>query len=308
MITTVTLNPMLDKTVRVDMLERGKIHRALAMDLVVGGKGVNVSRELRVLGEETLATGFLGGAVGEMLERLLDREGIPRDFVRVEGLTREGVTYLEHDGTWTAVFEPPHQVSEVEAETLVARCSRLLGQSSWIVCSGSSPSQEADGIYEAVIHRARELGVPSVLDSYGDAFLRALNAGPTLVQCNRDELSRTLHLSLENEADIRRALEGLLTRGAAYAVLTDGSGTAYATMGELFWKITPPSLTAVNPTGSGDTMIATMLARLLDDAPFEEALQFGVAAGAANAVHWEVASVTEEEIRRFLPQVALDKM
>ncbi len=308
MITTVTLNPMLDKTVRVEALERGKIHRALAMDLVVGGKGVNVSRELRILGEETVATGFMGGAVGEMLERLLDKEGIPRDFVRVEGLTREGITYLEHDGTWTAVFEPPHHVSDIEAEALVARCSRLLGKSSWVVCSGSSPCQEADGIYEVVIHRARERGVPSVLDSYGEAFLRALNAGPTLVQCNRDELARTLHVSLENEKEIRHALEGLLARGAAYAILTDGAATAYATMGELFWKVSPPSLTAVNPTGSGDTMIAAMLARLLDDAPFEEALQFGIAAGAANAVHWEVASVTEEEIRRFLPVVTLEKM
>ena len=55
MITTVTLNPMLDKTVTLDALRRGAISRASEVSMVVGGKGVNVSRQLRLLGEETEA-------------------------------------------------------------------------------------------------------------------------------------------------------------------------------------------------------------------------------------------------------------
>ncbi|MCC6398234.1 MAG: 1-phosphofructokinase, partial [Bacteroidetes bacterium] len=46
MITTVTLNPMLDKTVEVDRLIPGGIARAKRVGMIVGGKGVNVSRQL----------------------------------------------------------------------------------------------------------------------------------------------------------------------------------------------------------------------------------------------------------------------
>ena len=39
MILTVTLNPMLDKTVEVENLTRGRIHRATHVGMVVGGRG-----------------------------------------------------------------------------------------------------------------------------------------------------------------------------------------------------------------------------------------------------------------------------
>jgi fructose-1-phosphate kinase PfkB-like protein len=199
-------------------------------------------------------------------------------------------------------------VTGEEAEQLVARVSRLLERSSWVVCSGSSPCPEADDVYALIIRRARELGVPSVLDSYGDLFRKALRAGPTYVQCNRDELSKTLSLHLDSPAEIRKGLEAVLSYGVAYAVLTDGPRSAYATMGEVFWKFEPPEVGAVNATGSGDTMIAATLARLLDDAPFEEAVRFGVAAGAANAARWEVAAVPEADIQHLLPGVKVSKL
>jgi len=62
MITTVTLNPMLDKTVYVDALEHGRIHRPSSLEMVAGGKGID------------------------------------QDFVLADAMTREGLTYREPDG------------------------------------------------------------------------------------------------------------------------------------------------------------------------------------------------------------------
>ncbi|MEW6510926.1 MAG: PfkB family carbohydrate kinase, partial [Bacteroidota bacterium] len=79
MVTTVTLNPMVDKTLAIDQVRRGEVTRATAMHMVAGGKGVNVSRQLKLLGVDTVATGFIGGETGTLLERLLDEEQIPHD-------------------------------------------------------------------------------------------------------------------------------------------------------------------------------------------------------------------------------------
>ena len=69
-IATVTLNPMLDKTVTVPSLRRGSIHRAQGIGMVVGGKGVNVSRQLLHLGQlpqrEVLHPGNLSGLWQQM--------------------------------------------------------------------------------------------------------------------------------------------------------------------------------------------------------------------------------------------------
>lgn len=84
MITTVTLNPMVDKTVRLDSLKRGTIHRGTQMSMVAGGKGINVSRQLARLGIKTVATGFLGGGTGAIVQKLLGEEGIDHDFVMTD--------------------------------------------------------------------------------------------------------------------------------------------------------------------------------------------------------------------------------
>jgi fructose-1-phosphate kinase PfkB-like protein len=159
MITTVTLNPMLDKTVYVDAIQRGRAQRVSKIEMVVDGKGVNVSRQLTRLGIENVATGFIGGEVGSLIERLLDEERIAHDFIHVAGMTREGVTYRESDGTVTAVFEPPHQIAHQETQQLVERVNAMIPRSTWIVCSGSSPSPQADDVFATIVRQASERAV-----------------------------------------------------------------------------------------------------------------------------------------------------
>ena len=308
MITTVTLNPMLDKTVHVSALNRGKVHRALKVDVVVGGKGVNVSRQLRRLGGSTLATGFVGGDVGVTIERLLEQEGLPHRFVRVKGLTREGVTYLELDGTWTAVFEPPHQVTAAECGELLDLCRSLERQTSWFVCSGSSPCQPSDGVFAELVGHARVAGIKTALDSYGQAFALAVGATPTLVKLNREEFEQTFARTLTGEQDICDALCGLLARGINYAILTDGARPLYVAHGREVWKVVPPEIRSVNPTGSGDSMTAGMLFGLVQHWEFDRILRFGTAAGASNAGMWQVADSSMEEITQMERAVGLTRI
>jgi tagatose 6-phosphate kinase len=308
MITTVTLNPMLDKTVYVASLLKGETQRASRVELTVGGKGVNVSRQLHALGDDTLATGFVGGEIGDMLERLLTEEGIHHDFVRIRGMTREGVTYREGNGSVTAVFEPPHQVSPDDARHLVNHCVSLMQHGDWMVCSGSSPCIEADGVFEELIEKAGRRGVLTVLDSYGDAFARGVGAGPTLVKPNKDEFEQTFHSRLERESDYRAALATCLERGITYCIFTDGPRPAYAAHGDGMWKIVPASVEAVNATASGDSMLAGVLHGLQQGWPFERCIAFGAAAGAANARRWEVAQSSIAEITELEDQIIVQKL
>jgi tagatose 6-phosphate kinase len=296
MVTTITLNPMLDKTIYVDRIERGTIHRANRMEMVAGGKGINVSRQLHRLGIRTLATGFLGGEVGAVISRLLTEEAVPHDFVQSATATREGLTYLEPDGTWTALFEPSLPVGQKAAIELKKKITELAAQSTWIVCGGSSPGSESDDTFREAIDAANRNGISSVLDSYGTAFELGLASQPTLVKPNKREFEMTFHQSLTTEADHVRAVQFLLGRGARYCVLTDGGNAFYAGIQGHFWKVTPPQLKAVNPTGSGDALVAGILYGFHQGWKFERCLAFGAAAGAANAIVWEVANSTLQDI------------
>jgi len=305
MITTVTLNPMLDKTVTVEAVTRGAISRATGVSMIVGGKGVNVSRQLRSLGEETVATGFIGGEIGSLLERLLDGEGIPHRFVRIAGMTREGVTYLEPGGTMTSVFEPPGAVTAEEAERLLEECRALAGKSDWVVCSGSSPSPGADDLFRTVVADCRSRGVPVVLDTYGGPLARGLESRPDLLKPNREEYEKTFGTRLQGESDMVRAARHLIALGVRYSLITDGARPFAAADGHGAWIVTPPRVQAVDPTGSGDSMIAGILYGLRQSWPFADCLRFGAASGAANARVREVARASKTDIMSLLGDVAV---
>ena len=65
MFLTVTLNAAIDKTLRVANLQIGRRHRCAPGDLQAGGKGINVARALRALGQPVVATGLAGGRAGD---------------------------------------------------------------------------------------------------------------------------------------------------------------------------------------------------------------------------------------------------
>ena len=308
MVTTVTLNPMLDKTIYVDRVERGTIHRASKMEMVAGGKGINVSRQLKCLGVKTVATGFLGGEVGTIISRLLTWESIDHEFIHTEVATREGPTYLEPDGTWTALFEPALPVEQSAVHELNKKIDDLASKSTWIVCGGSSPGIESDDIFYEAIVRAHRNGISSVLDSYGRAFELGLKAQPTLVKPNKREFEMTFHQSLTTESDHLEAVRFLLAQGARYAVLTDGERVFYGGIQGHFWRVTPPQAKAVNPTGSGDALVAGILFGFHQGWKFERCLAFGAAAGAANARVWEIANSSLEEISSLETSVKVQRV
>ena len=103
MIVTVTANAAVDKTLTVANLQLGHRHRAQAGVAMAGGKGINVARVLKNLGEPVIATGLAGGRNGAQIIDSLVSEGLLNDFVRIGGESR----------TSTAVIDP---TSGIETE------------------------------------------------------------------------------------------------------------------------------------------------------------------------------------------------
>ena len=55
---TVTLNPSIDRRYNIKDFERGKVFRADDFQYTPGGKGLNVAKVIKTLGEPVVATGF----------------------------------------------------------------------------------------------------------------------------------------------------------------------------------------------------------------------------------------------------------
>ncbi|WP_244914045.1 PfkB family carbohydrate kinase, partial [Methylobacterium frigidaeris] len=73
---TLTLNPAIDRTVTLERLEPGTVHRAQAVRDDAGGKGINVASCLADWGIPVAAAGVLGADNATAFEALFSAKGI----------------------------------------------------------------------------------------------------------------------------------------------------------------------------------------------------------------------------------------
>jgi fructose-1-phosphate kinase PfkB-like protein len=177
-----------------------------------------------------------------------------------------------------------------------------------MVCSGSSPCRQTDALFRHLIRDARAAGVPTALDSYGPALAAGIRARPTILKANRDEYESTFETRLRSPRAVRSMIDARLAEGCALCVVTDGPRAVYAGAEGRFFRLVPPTTRSVNPTGSGDSMMAGILFGLEQGWDLARSLVFGVAAGVANAGVWAVATGRPGAIAHIAHGVHLENL
>ena len=126
MIHTVTLNPALDKTVEIPSLTVDAVNRITAMRTDPGGKGINVSKVISVLGGSSVAYGILGGDTGRAILAALGEMGLATCIHFVDGETRTNMKIIDPvRHTNTDINEPGVSVWE---EILKELLGDMLGE------------------------------------------------------------------------------------------------------------------------------------------------------------------------------------
>lgn len=310
MITTVTLNPMLDKTIYLNQFEKGKIWRSQKTENVAGGKGINVSLQLKTLGVNTTATGFLGGETGKIIKDLIEAQGIKNDFVFVKNSTRIGFTILEENSLiQTSVFEPAPGINMNERSALLKKCIEYSKSSNWMVFSGSVGDNNLYDFYEEAIREIREINpeIKIVLDSYGKEFMCGIKEKPFIVKPNKSEYESAFGVKIISETDFITAVRNLECFGNL-PIITNGEKEVYFSYEKQIYKSLPPKIKVINPIGSGDSMIAGIIYGFLQNKTIEDIMRFGIAASAANASVWEIAKCEKNYIEKYLEMITIEKI
>jgi tagatose 6-phosphate kinase len=238
---TVTLNPALDVTYPVPLLNAGATHRVERPSVRAGGKGVNVARILRALGDRVVATGLAGGYSGRLLTEELATCGIPARFAEISAETRRTVSVVDAGGEATVFAERGPEVHDHEWARFLELYRELAAAAEIIVLSGSLPGGLPVTAYAELI---RATSVPVILDAGGPALAAGAAAGPAVAKPNKDELAAA--------GGDPRAL------GADAVVVSDGPAGMRVFTGDDVWQATPPETVVGNPTGAGDAAAAAL--------------------------------------------------
>lgn len=304
MILTVTPNLALDVTYEVDTVVPGESHRVLAVRSRAGGKGVNVARTLRSLGDDVLVTGFVGGATGTEIRADLVAAELDHDLVRCAGVNRRTLT-LVAVGVATVFNEPGPLISADEwaaLESVINPSSAARPGSASVpgfgasraapdavVIAGSLPAGAEPATYGRLAKAAA--GVPVIVDTSGPALLTAAPHA-SIVKPNAAELAEATRCSrpVDGARELRAA-------GAGAVVVSLGQDGLLAVTDEGVWQAEAPQVTPVNPTGAGDAVVAA-LARSVGE-PWPDRLRVAVALSAATVLTPVAGSYEAAAYRRF---------
>ncbi|QXH35066.1 1-phosphofructokinase [Pseudomonas muyukensis] len=262
-ILTLTLNPALDITIRLDRLRPGAVNRSQAQHSHAAGKGLNVAQVLADLGHQVTVGGFLGQDNLAPFEALIAWRGFADCFVRVPGETRSNIKLVEADGQVTDINGPGPQVDEAARSALLQRLAQLAPGHDAVVVAGSLPRGISPQWLRELLLMLKSHGLKVALDSSGEALRAGLEAAPWLVKPNTEELGEVLGLPVPDPLGQRAAAQRLLASGIEHVVVSQGEqGVTWFAAG-LALHAQPSKVRIASTVGAGDSLVAGMVHGLL---------------------------------------------
>ena len=281
MVVTVTMQPAIDKTVDIERMERGGLNRIKRVVLDAGGKGINVSKTIKELGLYTIATGFIGGTAGEVIEKVLKEYGIPTGFVVVDGETRTNMKVVEAAGEVTELNEPGPIVSEEKINELIQKLEHYASEDTLFVLAGSIPSGMDKTIYKKMIETVHKKGAKVFLDADGELFVNSLEAKPDMIKPNRAELEELFQLDYRaSEQEIISMAQKLIKKGIPFVAVSLGQMGALFVTEDRVIRCAGLSVKANSTVGAGDAMVDALLYGWDKKMSLEERVKMGIAVSA----------------------------
>jgi 1-phosphofructokinase family hexose kinase len=312
MIITVTLNAAIDKSLSVPNFRLGRRHRTVEQRTMAGGKGVNIARTLKTLGQPVIATGFAGGATGTHIVEQLTEESILNDFVRIREESRTNTSVLDPTtGEQTEINERGPSVSEREVELFRDKLLYLARGAAIVVFAGSLPRGLEPDIYAVLIRELERTGVTTVIDTDGEPLRQAVRAEPDVVSPNVIEAEELVGHEFAGDEERSLAVREIAALGPREAIMTlpDGCFAQVLVDGQPYMKrVSVEVRESIAKRGSGDAFLAGYIAARYEGRAPDQCLRFGVACGAESTARLGAGLIDPREARRLMGDVELSEV
>jgi len=165
MIVTVTLNPAFDHLLWLSQMNPGRLNRAKSTQRMPGGKGINVASALAILGEEVIATGFLGGETSRLFEESIRKTGVTTSFVYTDQEMRTDFYVIEKQKlSQTMLIEEGSPIKQRYLNSFMSNFDRLLSICDVVEIGGSLPRGIEPKFVKELIVKAKAKNKKVVLE------------------------------------------------------------------------------------------------------------------------------------------------
>ena len=312
MIITVTLNAAIDRTLAVPNFRLGRRHRTVEQRTMAGGKGVNIARTLKTLGQPVIATGFAGGPTGTRIVEQLTEESILNDFVRIREESRTNLSVLDPTtGEQTEINERGPAVSAKELELFRDKLLYLARGADMVVFAGSLPPGVEAGAYAELIRELHKLNLTTIVDTDGDPLRLAVRAEPDVVSPNVLEAEELVGHEFNDDEDRTIAVREMVQLGAREAIMTVHDGCFASVLADgapCLYRVSIEPREPVAAVGSGDAFLAGYVSARYSGGRPAECLRYAVACGSDSTQQLGAGVIDPRGVEKLLGEIEVERL
>lgn len=310
MITVLCANAGIDKTYEVEGFEIGGFHHPRRFQTSPGGKGINVARVLRLLGQDVAVTGFLGGSVAPYVQSYLRQARVRPSFAAIAEESRLCINIVDtRRRNQTRVDEVGPLVAPSEVDALRRIWERLAAHSRLMIISGSAPRGVPYDLYADLIESAKSRKIPVLLDAHDEMLRYAIQTAPTVVMPNRSELSVLFEDDLSVPDGVVQASRELIAMGVRVVICSlGGDGAIVVSAEEGEWRAKAAMVEVISTVGCGDAAAAGYAAAWARGLGMVERVRWSMAAGAACAATFGPVPTDANGVAELVPRVQVARL
>lgn len=286
MIITITCNPAIDKSLN---------ENSITFD--VGGKGINVSKLLKNLGVDTIATGFIGRDNKNVVLDKLDELGINHHFIEVEGQVRTNTKKIINNKLFEENQKGP-LINDTDKEKLIEYLKEFHNEI--VVLSGSCTSN----IYYELVKVLKDNGNYVILDCDGQLLVDGVKAKPNVIKPNKNEICRLFNCNYDEKEIINKTKQ----LGLDLVCISLGSEGSIFIYNDEVYKVKSMEIDYKNATGAGDSMVGAISYCRLNNLDIIETIKLAVACASAACEVEGSKAPTKENIFKTIEKVEVTRL
>jgi 6-phosphofructokinase 2 len=306
-IVTITPNPAVDLSTAVEKIVPVHKLRGAWRRRDPGGGGINVARVIKRFGGDVSAIYPVGGATGNSLRKLVEREGVASQTFAIADETREDFFVSEvSTGQQYRFILPGPNLAESEWRECLDLLSRTEPFPRFVVASGSLPGGVPDDFYARVARIAKQRGARMILDTSGPALPAAVAEGVYLIKPNLREMRELTNSEPSGADEWESAAKTIVQSGkVAVIALTMGHLGAVLMTRDRVLRASPIAIAPLGSVGAGDSFLGALVYRLASGGDLDEAFRLATAAGAAALLNPGTGLCLPGEVKRLAEAVLL---
>lgn len=309
MITTVSLNPSIDRTIEVEKFTVGGLNRVCKQTDVAAGKGTNVAVVTAALGAKSECIGFMYREGGALFEKRLAGSGAACDFVWCEGAVRVNMKVFDQSkGEITEINQSGAAVSEAQLAEMTELVKKHAVQADCLILTGSLPPGCPADYYYTLAEAAAKENCRVILDADGDRLMHGLKAKPFLIKPNRYELEMLTGRELPEVCDILAAAEEIIAGGVEIVAVSMGADGALVCDGKSAYLARSVKIDVKSTVAAGDSMIAGFAVGFARGYDLPEAFRMGVAAATVRCMTPPEEMIGEAAVKAMMERIRMEKI